>query len=313
MPERALLIASSGGHLAELHRLAPRLELPAHVTWVTFDTAQSRLLLAGERVVHVPFSGPRQGMRALVNAAHGVGIVSSTEPDIVVSTGAAIAISFVPFAQLRGIPCHYIESAARSEGPSLTGKLLQRLPAVKLYTQHKSWAGPRWTYGGSVFDEFVGQEVGVPDSLKRVVVTLGTMPFGFRRLVDRLLQILPAGVEVTWQTGSTPVDDLPVQGHVVLSPDALRHAMQEADVVIAHAGVGSALDALDLGLCPVLLPRLLEHREHVDDHQVLIARALEDRGLAVVRDAGRLEFADLLAAAGRRVAALPHATPMVLV
>ncbi|MCW2960214.1 MAG: glycosyltransferase 28 domain protein, partial [Thermoleophilia bacterium] len=39
-----LFVASTGGHLAELHALAPRLGATEHDTWVTFDTPQSRAL-----------------------------------------------------------------------------------------------------------------------------------------------------------------------------------------------------------------------------------------------------------------------------
>lgn len=51
MSERLLAAASTGGHRSELHRLLPRmLAGAAAVDWVTFDTPQSRSLLAGERV-----------------------------------------------------------------------------------------------------------------------------------------------------------------------------------------------------------------------------------------------------------------------
>jgi hypothetical protein len=53
-----------------------------------------------------------------------------------VSTGSAIALSFLPVARLRGVPCHCIESAARSASPSQTGRLLRRVPGVRLYTQY---------------------------------------------------------------------------------------------------------------------------------------------------------------------------------
>ena len=47
----ALLVASTGGHLVELMRLRPRLTgIGDEVTWVTFDTPQSRSMLAGEDV-----------------------------------------------------------------------------------------------------------------------------------------------------------------------------------------------------------------------------------------------------------------------
>jgi UDP-N-acetylglucosamine transferase subunit ALG13 len=73
--------------------------------------------------------------------------------------------------------------------------------------------------------------------------------------------------------------------------------MRSADVVVAHAGVGTAITALSAGKCPVLLPRRKRHGEHVDDHQVDIARALGSRGLAVVADADEVSMDDLALAA----------------
>ncbi len=50
----------------------------------------------------------------------------------------------------------YIESAARATGPSVTGRLMARVPGVQRYAQYRAWATGRWRYGGSVFDAFTG-------------------------------------------------------------------------------------------------------------------------------------------------------------
>ena len=52
-------------------------------------------------------------------------------------------------------------------------------------------------------------------------------------------------------------------------------------MVVAHAGVGAALAALEVGKCPVLVPRRHARGEHVDDHQIQIATELGDRALSV--------------------------------
>ncbi len=51
----------------------------------------------------------------------------------------------------------------------------------------------------------------------------------------------------------------------------LRRAFGESDVVLTHAGVGSALVALEGGAVPVILPRRQSHGEMIDDHQVEFA------------------------------------------
>jgi UDP-N-acetylglucosamine transferase subunit ALG13 len=85
--------------------------------------------------------------------------------------------------------------------------------------------------------------------------------------------------------------------------------MREADVVVAHAGVGTALAAFEVGKCPLLVPRRLALGEHVDDHQTEVAGELGGRGLALTIDADDLDYADLLAAAERTVTTLAQAPP----
>jgi UDP-N-acetylglucosamine--N-acetylmuramyl-(pentapeptide) pyrophosphoryl-undecaprenol N-acetylglucosamine transferase len=51
---------------------------------------------------------------------------------------------------------------------------------------------------------------------------------------------------VLWQTGDTDTSDLGINGHDAIPERDLIQAMQEADVVVAHAGVGTALAALEV-------------------------------------------------------------------
>src|SRR5687768_1792593 len=123
-----LLVASSGGHLAELHHLAGRLPGSAgDPTWVTFDTPQSRSLLEGCDVRYLPYTGPRAYRQTLRNTLTARAVIRSRRFDRVISTGAAPALSFLPLARAHRIEAIYIESAARSEGPSATGRLLRFL------------------------------------------------------------------------------------------------------------------------------------------------------------------------------------------
>jgi UDP-N-acetylglucosamine--N-acetylmuramyl-(pentapeptide) pyrophosphoryl-undecaprenol N-acetylglucosamine transferase len=112
------------------------------------------------------------------------------------------------------------------------------------------------------------------------VVTLGTYRgYSFVRLVRRLLEVLPPDAELMWQTGDTDTSGL---GSMVTTRywADLIDAMREADVVLARAGVGTAPAALEVGKCPVLVPRRLAHGEHVDDHQSQTALELARRGLS---------------------------------
>jgi len=308
-----LLVASTGGHLKQLHRLHRRLTgVAGPFRWVTFDTPHSRSLLDGESVEFVRFVGGRDPLNLLSNAPAANRMVRNPEVQALVSTGSSMALPFFALGRARRLRCHYIESAARSDGPSATGRLMGRIPGVFLYSQYPGWAGGRWRYRGSVFDSFVtaDRREPAPERLRRVVVTLGTFRgYGFARLVRRLLELLPHDADVLWQTGDTDTSGLDIVGHHAIPERDLIEAMREADVVVAHAGVGTALAALEVGKCPLLVPRRLAHREHVDDHQTQIAHELERRGLSMSVEVDDLTQEDLLAAAGRAVTTLVEEPP----
>ncbi len=302
-----LLAASNGGHLKQLHHLRPRLQgVPEPFHWITFDTPQARSLLEGETVHYVPFIGGRDPGNVARNFPYARRILRETGAEALVSTGSAIALPYFSVGRLRGRRCHWIESAARMEGPSMTGRIISRIPGVNLYAQYESWAGGRWGFRGSVFDSFasVESETSAEPQIAKAVVTLGTYKgTPYTRIVRRLLEILPPGVEVLWQTGATDVTEFGIESVYALPEKELSEAMREADVVITHAGVGTALAALEVGKCPVMAPRLSAHGEAVDDHQVQIAAQLSERGLAVTVDAEAITFDRLLEAAGRTVGA----------
>lgn len=301
-PGATLLVASTGGHLQELHRLRQRLWPPlAAVEWATFATDQSRHMLEGERVNEVPFVGPKDVRGALRSVPSARQLVHSGRFARVISTGAAIAVPFLTAARSAGVAAHYIESAARIESPSLSGRIIAKIPGVRLYSQSSGLSTRRWKYRGSVFDAFTPGRTRNVSSIDKVVVTLGTQhEFGFRRAVESLVKILPEvcapHASVLWQTGGTDTDGLNVNAFKIVPLRDLEQAIREADLVVSHAGVGSALQALDYGKCPVLLPRRYAFLEHTDDHQHLIAGELSRRGLALQVDASHLSAHDLVLA-----------------
>ena len=310
----SLLVASVGGHLKQLHELLPRLQgVDRDVLWVTFDTHMSRSLLEGERVRFVDYTNSRDYLNVARNSRLAARVLREEAIDQVISTGSGIAFSFMPLARAKGIPCHYIESAARSSGPSLTGRALRMVPGVNTYTQYEGWSGGAWRYIGSVFDAFESGPAGGRQEVRRIVVTLGTnKSLGFRRLVERLVEAIPPGVDVLWQTGGTDLSGIEVEATPFLSAQELDVAMRDADVVVAHAGIGSALAALEAGRCPILVPREQAHGEAADDHQRKIADELAGRGLAISRTVDELGWGDIEAAAAMRVESAASPPPMEL-
>jgi UDP-N-acetylglucosamine--N-acetylmuramyl-(pentapeptide) pyrophosphoryl-undecaprenol N-acetylglucosamine transferase len=319
-PGPTLLVASTGGHLDQLYRLHQAFEPQLDdVEWVTFDTAQSRDLLAGQTVHFVPFVEPKDLHGTGTSAAAAVRLLRARRFARVISTGAAVAVPFLATARSMHVAAHYIESAARSTGPSLSGQLVSHLPGVRLYAQYAAWTAGRWQYRGTVFDGFApARQARQPAApIRRVVVTFGTQRrFGFRRAAERLARLLPEvcapDAEILWQTGPTDVTGLGIPAVTSVPAADLRAAVADADLVVCHAGIGSALLALEQGRCPVLLPRRHVYAEHTDDHQVQIATELRRRRLAVSTDVPRLTAEDLLRAARTTAVRAGHVPSFVL-
>lgn len=300
--KKALLVSSTGGHLAELVALADAAEVSDESLWVVPDTPQSRSLLRGRRTKFVPYVGPRAIGAALRAAVHVAAVLRQERFDYSISTGAAIAAFTLPLAATRSIRSVYIESLARSEGPSLTGRILRLVPRVWTMTQSPFWATRYWPYAGTVIDEFVVEERATPNGPLRVLVTLGTIrPYRFDRAVDAILAVLEPDDKVVWQLGASVRDDLPGHIHREMSADDLRREMSLADVVLTHAGVGSVLDSFAVGRLPVLLVRQQSSGEHVDDHQRQLAQMLTTKKLGVELDLRRPDRGLLLLAARHRI------------
>ena len=73
-------------------------------------------------------------------------------------------------------------------------------------------------------------------------------------------------------TGAAPVRHLEAAPFV--SAAECERRMREADLVVAHAGMGSILTALGLQKPIVVMPRRAELGEHRNDHQMATARWL---------------------------------------
>ncbi len=323
-----LMVASTGGHLAQLHRMAGSMGLSDDSLWVTFDTPQSRALLEGRRVLTVPYVSPRD-WRGVLRATRM--ILRSTRGetfDATVSTGAALAVSGFLAATLKRVPRLYIESISRVQGPSMTGRIVAALRLASLQTQHRSWSTSRWVYRDSVLSSYAtGPAADAADATDATVnprgddadgapaslfVALGTIkPYRFDAAVDAVLDTGLASSSTVWQVGATADRDLPGRVCGEMSGEEFERCARGADAVITHAGVGTVMQLLDWGIRPVVLVRRAHRGEHVDDHQTQIADLLRQHDLATVADEpGDLTRAAVAEAASTRVVA-PGGPPSV--
>jgi UDP-N-acetylglucosamine transferase subunit ALG13 len=117
-----------------------------------------------------------------------------------------------------------------------------------------------------------------------IFVTVGTQ-LPFERLVAAVdewaaRQLPPP--DVLAQVGSGRVDYPHVRCVRSLDGRGYAEAIAGARLLVAHAGTGSILTALDCGVPVILLPRDAARGEHRDDHQMQTARQMERMGLVKV-------------------------------
>ena len=109
---------------------------------MTHANEQSTSLLAGRDVQYIPYVGVRDVpgvLRCVLRAARAATGAVARPGRSRPAPGSRSA--YLPYLAARGVECHYIESAARVGGPSLTGRILRRVPRVRTYTQYRHWSG----------------------------------------------------------------------------------------------------------------------------------------------------------------------------
>jgi len=141
------------------------------------------------------------------------------------------------------------------------------------------------------------------------------MPF------DRLIRAVDtwaggrAGADVFAQIGETSLRPAHIDWKPFLEPSEFRAKMQAATAVVAHAGTGSILTALEYAKPALVMPRRADLRETRNDHQFATAKRLEEQGRVLVawneRDlSARL---DDLAASPRALGRIgPEASPELI-
>jgi len=120
------LVCSSGGHFYELYCL--RGAWSAHEQfWVTFHGQDTGYVLRDQKV-YTAYGPTNRNLKNLVrNLFLAWRVLAREKPRIVVSTGAGVCVPFFLLARLRGIKTVYIESLARINELSLTGRMVYPL------------------------------------------------------------------------------------------------------------------------------------------------------------------------------------------
>jgi UDP-N-acetylglucosamine transferase subunit ALG13 len=124
-----------------------------------------------------------------------------------------------------------------------------------------------------------------------IFVTVGTEQYQFNRLMHWITTLIDEGFiqeEVIVQYGACTVLPPGVRVYQSIPGDRFQNLVRQARLVISHCGEGSLLCLEEIGTPYVLVPRSVRYKEHVDDHQVELAIALQHMGATIALSPGDL-------------------------
>lgn len=120
---KVCLVGSSGGHLTHLYLLKPFWENEERF-WVTFEKDDAISILKNERMYPCNYPTNRNLKNLIKNTFLAIKTLKREKPDLIVSSGAAVAVPFFYLGKLFGAKTIYIEVFDRIDKLTLTGKLV---------------------------------------------------------------------------------------------------------------------------------------------------------------------------------------------
>ena len=128
-----------------------------------------------------------------------------------------------------------------------------------------------------------------------IFVTLGTQDKAFPRLLEAIQKQIDNGnikkeEKIIVQAGCTKFKSKNMEIKHYMSIKKFEQLVDEADLIISHAGVGTILTALKKNKKIIAAARLKEYGEHVNDHQLQILENFSEAGyLLALKDFDKLD------------------------
>ena len=120
---KVCLVGSSGGHLTHLYMLKPFWK-DKNRFWVTFDKEDARSKLKNEKMYSCYYPTNRSIKALIKNTILAIKVLKKEKPDLIISSGAAVAVPFFYIGKLMGAQLIYIEVFDRYDKPTMTGKMV---------------------------------------------------------------------------------------------------------------------------------------------------------------------------------------------
>lgn len=91
---------------------------------MTFDKEDARSLLEGEKVYPCYYPTNRSIKALIINTFIAIKVLIKERPNLIISSGAAVAVPFFYLGKLFGAKLIYIEVFDRIDKPTMTGKMV---------------------------------------------------------------------------------------------------------------------------------------------------------------------------------------------
>jgi beta-1,4-N-acetylglucosaminyltransferase len=111
-----------------------------------------------------------------------------------------------------------------------------------------------------------------------IFVTVGNHFQGFERLLKKVDETaLRIPHEIVIQKGYSKFVPQNTKYFDFVPMNAAMQYIQKSDLVISHAGIGTIILCKENGIPLIIFPRRKKYGEHGTDHQIEVAKAIEER------------------------------------
>lgn len=118
-----------------------------------------------------------------------------------------------------------------------------------------------------------------------IFVVLGTQKFQCNRLLRLIDDMAENGLideEVYAQKGHSDYEPKNYTAVDFMGKEEFDNKVEACSILITHSGVGTILTGINCCKPVIVFPRLKKYKEHVDDHQLDIARAFSRKKLVLM-------------------------------
>lgn len=116
-----------------------------------------------------------------------------------------------------------------------------------------------------------------------IFVTVGTHEQPF----DRLIKVMDDWAErndeeVVIQTGFSEYQPRHCKWQKLFPYEEMEKYISKARIVITHGGPSSFIMPLQIGKTPIVVPRQVEYKEHINNHQIEFCKAVANRRRTII-------------------------------